>query len=70
MVAIPFGFVGAAFGHLLLSKPISILSMCGLVALSGVVVNDSLIMVDYINRKRREGLGLLKSVEEGVTGVL
>lgn len=54
MSVIPFGLVGAIWGHALLGLNISIMSMCGLVALSGVVVNDSLVMVDYVNRHRDE----------------
>jgi multidrug efflux pump subunit AcrB len=53
MSAIPFGLVGAITGHALLGLELTILSMFGLVALTGVVVNDSLLMVDFINRKRR-----------------
>ena len=53
MSAIPFGLVGAIWGHLLMGVTLSMMSMFGLVALSGVVVNDSLIMVSYINRRRR-----------------
>ena len=52
MSAIPFGHIGAVWGHVFLSLNVSIMSMFGLVALTGVVVNDSLIMVDFINRAR------------------
>ena len=52
MSAIPFGLVGAVWGHVFLGLDVSIMSMFGLVALTGVVVNDSLIMVDFINRAR------------------
>ncbi len=55
MVAIPFGIVGALLGHLLLGFNLSILSMFGIVALSGVVVNNSLLLIDRINRNRQEG---------------
>jgi multidrug efflux pump subunit AcrB len=54
MSVIPFGLVGAIWGHALLGMNLSIMSMCGLVALAGVVVNDSLVMVDYVNRHRGE----------------
>jgi multidrug efflux pump subunit AcrB len=54
MSVIPFGLVGAIWGHVLLGIDLSIMSMCGLVALAGVVVNDSLVMVDYVNRHRNE----------------
>jgi multidrug efflux pump subunit AcrB len=50
MSVIPFGLIGAVLGHIIMGHPISILSLCGMIALAGVVVNDSLVMVDYINR--------------------
>ena len=52
MSAIPFGLIGAVWGHIFLDLNVSMMSMFGLVALTGVVVNDSLIMVDFINRAR------------------
>ncbi|MFH1276897.1 MAG: efflux RND transporter permease subunit [Candidatus Eisenbacteria bacterium] len=55
MAAIPFGVVGAIWGHLLMGKDLTILSMFGMVALTGVVVNDSLVLVDKVNRLRLEG---------------
>jgi len=55
MMAIPFGFVGAVLGHLFMGYSLSLMSMMGVVALSGVVVNDSLVLVDYANKRRREG---------------
>lgn len=58
MSVIPFGLVGAIWGHALLGMNLSIMSMCGLVALAGVVVNDSLVMVDYVNRHRGESASL------------
>ena len=54
MSAIPFGFTGAVIGHLVMGMNMAVLSIIGIVALSGVVVNDSLVMVDFINRYRRE----------------
>ena len=54
MSVIPFGIVGAVAGHILMSTELSIMSMCGIVALAGVVVNDSLVLVDYVNRHREE----------------
>lgn len=62
MLAIPFGIVGAFLGHLLLGHSLSILSLFGIVGLSGVVVNDAIILVDLINRQRREGLPLREAV--------
>jgi multidrug efflux pump subunit AcrB len=55
MAAIPFALDGVVIGHLLMGEPLSFLSMMGLVALAGVVVNDSLILVDFINRAREAG---------------
>jgi len=55
MISIPFGIVGAIFGHLLLGYTLSIMSLFGIVALSGVVVNDSLVLIDFANRRRKEG---------------
>ncbi|MDZ7791578.1 MAG: efflux RND transporter permease subunit [Xanthomonadales bacterium] len=56
MSVIPFGMVGAVVGHWLLGIPISMLSFFGIIALAGVVVNDSLILVDFVNRHRRAGM--------------
>ena len=67
MSVIPFGAIGAVLGHLLLGQAMSMFSLFGLVALSGVVVNDSLIMMDFINRARAEGLLLRKAVIESGT---
>ena len=64
MSAIPFGFVGAVGGHIVMGENVTMLSVMGVVALSGVVVNDSLVMVDFINRERRRGGSLLGAVLE------
>ena len=55
MSVIPFGAVGAIFGHLLMGIPLVFFSLLGIVALSGVVVNSSLVLVDYINKQRQSG---------------
>ena len=62
MSVIPFGLIGAVFGHILLGKAISMFSLFGLIALSGVVVNDSIILVDFINRARRAGVSVYEAV--------
>ena len=62
MSAIPFGLTGAVIGHLIMGVNFSIMSLLGIIALTGVVVNDSLVMVDFINRYRREG----KSIQDAV----
>jgi multidrug efflux pump subunit AcrB len=62
MAVIPFGLVGAVLGHLIMGRDLSIMSVFGMLALAGVVVNDSLVMVDYVNRRRREGMPLREAV--------
>jgi multidrug efflux pump subunit AcrB len=64
MAIIPFGAVGAILGHLILGEDLSIMSIMGIVALAGVVVNDSLILVDYANKKVAEGLSNLDAIVE------
>ena len=67
MSVIPFGIVGAVIGHLLMGKALSMFSLFGLIALAGVVVNDSLIMVDFINTARKEGTPVLQAVVDSGT---
>jgi len=62
MAAIPFALDGVVIGHLIMGEPLSFLSMLGLIALIGVVVNDSLILVDFTNRARREGVPTLQAI--------
>ncbi len=64
MAVIPFGLVGAIAGHLIRGVGFSMMSVFGVVALSGVVVNSSLVLVHYINRRRAEGLSLQDAVRE------
>ena len=64
MSSIPFGITGAVLGHIFLGLNLSVLSMMGIVALTGVVVNDSLVMVDFINRYRFEGNSIKNAVLE------
>ena len=63
MAAIPFGMIGAVLGHIIMGYNLSLLSMFGLVALSGVVVNDSLLLIDKINSNHRdEGMSLYDAI--------
>ena len=62
MSVIPFGLIGAVIGHIVLDEAISMFSLFGLVALAGVVVNDSIIMVDFINKARQEGMDIIQAV--------
>jgi multidrug efflux pump subunit AcrB len=68
MSVIPFGVVGAVAGHLLLGRPLSFPSVIGIVALSGVVVNASLVLVDTVNRHRASGCTLREAVELAAAG--
>jgi multidrug efflux pump subunit AcrB len=63
MSVIPFGIIGALIGHLILGIPVSMTSYFGIIALSGVVVNDSLILVDFVNRERNSGVALDQAVK-------
>jgi len=65
MSAIPFGVVGAVWGHALMGLDISLISLMGIVALSGVVCNDSLILIDAININREAGMPLASSIVQG-----
>ena len=62
MSVIPFGVAGAMLGHIIMGMTLSIMSIMGMLALCGVVVNDSLVLVDYVNRQRRAGEPLLDAV--------
>ena len=55
MTSIPFGIIGAVVGHLIMGYSLSLMSLFGIVALSGVVINDALVLVDYANRRIRYG---------------
>jgi len=68
MSAIPFGIVGAFFGHLVMGYNLNIISMFGIVALSGVVVNDSLVLVDAANRHHKAGHSPLESIQHAGKG--
>ncbi len=65
LVSIPFGIIGAIFGHIIMGYSLSIVSMLGIVALSGIVVNDSLVLIDYANQLKRKNR--LKSAIEIMT---
>jgi multidrug efflux pump subunit AcrB len=64
MFSIPFGAIGAIIGHYLIGADLVFFSLLGMVALSGVVVNSSLVLVDYINRQRSEGVDIFKAVSQ------
>lgn len=65
MAAIPFGFLGAIIGHLITGNPLTILSMIGMVALCGILVNDSLVLVEFINKRVRNGMSHFEASIDG-----
>ena len=68
MTALPFAFSGAVFGHLFFGVPMAMFSMFGIAAAAGVVINDNLVLVDYVNRRREEGAGAVQAlVDAGVS---
>ncbi|MEM0968174.1 MAG: efflux RND transporter permease subunit, partial [Verrucomicrobiota bacterium] len=66
MAAIPFGVFGAVLGHFFLGYDLTFISLFGIVALTGVVVNDSVVMLDYMNKRLREGTNLVESAKLAV----
>ena len=62
MIVIPFSITGAILGHVIMDISLSISSMMGILALMGVVVNDSLVLVDYTNKRIREGMPLIEAI--------
>jgi hydrophobic/amphiphilic exporter-1 (mainly G- bacteria), HAE1 family len=67
MSAIPFGLLGAIVGHLVTDNPITILSQIGMLALTGILVNDSLVLVDFINKRIASGMDELEASIQGAT---
>jgi multidrug efflux pump subunit AcrB len=65
MSVIPFGLIGALAGHLLMGADLTMMSLFGLVALSGVVVNDSLVLLDFVNRSRAQGTPIIPAIMAG-----
>jgi multidrug efflux pump subunit AcrB len=62
MGVIPFGMIGALIGHIIVGIPFSALSVYGIIALAGVVVNDSIILVDFVNKSVADGMDILEAV--------
>ncbi|KZZ22322.1 hypothetical protein A3752_06835 [Oleiphilus sp. HI0081] len=62
MAVIPFGAIGAIAGHWIIGMDLTLISLLGMLALTGIVVNDSLVLVDFVNKRRKEGRDLLLTV--------
>jgi multidrug efflux pump subunit AcrB len=65
LFTVPFGIIGAVFGHLLMGYNLSMMSMFGMVALSGVVVNDAIVLIERINENLAEGMGFFEAIKKG-----
>jgi multidrug efflux pump subunit AcrB len=65
LFTVPFGIIGAVFGHLLLGYNLSMMSMFGMVALTGVVVNDAIVLIERINENLAEGMGFFAAIKKG-----
>ena len=68
LAIIPFGFVGAAIGHLIMGLPLSLFSFFGMLALTGVVVNDSLVLITRYNQNRTSGMDVIAALQEAGIG--
>ncbi|MFT7626165.1 MAG: multidrug efflux pump subunit AcrB, partial [Myxococcota bacterium] len=64
MLMIPLGLVGAVIGHVIIGMPLTILSVWGIVALGGILVNDSIVFVDAINRRLKDGIDVVTAVHQ------
>ena len=68
MTAIPFAYAGAVFGHWAFGVPMAMFSLFGIAAAAGVVINDNLVLLDYVNRRRASGIGAVQAlVDAGVS---
>jgi len=67
MSVIPFGAIGALVGHWIIGIEVSMMSFFGIIALAGVVVNDSLILVDFVNREQRLGIPLIQAIRDAAS---
>jgi multidrug efflux pump subunit AcrB len=64
MAALPFGIVGAVWGHVFMGIDLAIMSVIGIAALGGVVINDSLVLIDYTNRLRKKGIPIREAIQQ------
>lgn len=64
MLIIPFGALGAVVGHLIMGLPLTLFSFYGIVALTGIVVNDSIVLIDFINNRVRDGMPIKQAISE------
>lgn len=65
MMALPFAYCGAIFGLMIFDTPMAMFSFFGIAAAAGVVINDNLVLIDYVNRRREEGAGAVQALVDG-----
>ncbi|WP_290491057.1 efflux RND transporter permease subunit, partial [Hyphomonas sp. UBA4508] len=65
MMALPFAYCGAVFGLWIFDTPMAMFSFFGIAAAAGVVINDNLVLIDYVNRRRDEGAGAVQALVDG-----
>jgi len=65
ILTIPFGMIGAVIGHLIFQMPISTMTLFGMIALAGIVVNDSIVLIESVNNRLSEGMTLFNALKEG-----
>jgi len=65
MSIIPFGMIGVSFGHYIMNYDLTFLSMVGMLGLSGILVNDSIVLISTIHRRQQSGMALLDAIEQG-----
>ncbi|HHB77350.1 MAG TPA: efflux RND transporter permease subunit, partial [Desulfobulbus sp.] len=65
LVTVPFGIIGAIVGHLVFGYTLSMMSMFGMVALTGVVVNDAIVLIERINENLAEGMNFFEAIKQG-----
>lgn len=64
LAVLPFGLIGAVLGHLMLGSPLTLFSLFGAVTLAGIIANDSIVLVDFINRRLEEGVPIREALIE------
>ena len=67
MLIIPFGMLGAVIGHVIMGLPLTLFSFYGIIALTGIVVNDSIVLIDFINSRVRAGMPIDEALRESGT---
>jgi len=65
LITVPFGIIGAVWGHMIMGLELSMMSMFGMVALTGVVVNDAIVLIDAVNQNLKDGMPVFEAIIQG-----